>query len=80
LAKNFNDLLNEYGLRIKIITYVKDESFNLNIITSALIYIVKCYTLGSEDNFHETCFGHAFSKACQYAINVENFYSGLMFL
>jgi hypothetical protein len=41
LAKNLIDLLNEYGLRNKIITYVKNEGFNLNIITSVFIYIMK---------------------------------------
>jgi hypothetical protein len=41
LAKNLIDLLNEYGLRNKIIAYVKNEGFNLNIITSVFIYIMK---------------------------------------
>jgi len=41
LAKNLIDLLNEYDLRNKIIASVKVEGFNLNIITSVFIYIVK---------------------------------------
>jgi len=69
--------LNEYGSRNKIITYVQDEGF---IITSVLIFIVKYYTLSSEDNFHETCFEHVFSKACQYLCNVEKVYSGLKYV
>jgi hypothetical protein len=35
-AKSFNDLLDAYGLRNKIKTYVKDEGSNLNILTIAL--------------------------------------------
>jgi hypothetical protein len=27
-----------------------------------------CETLGLEESFQGYCFGHAFSKACQYAI------------
>ncbi len=42
LARNFIDLLNAYGLRNKIIAYVKDESSNLNTLTNALKFIVKC--------------------------------------
>jgi len=41
LAENLIDLLNEYGLRNKIIAYVKDEGFNLNIITHVFIYTMK---------------------------------------
>jgi hypothetical protein len=33
--------------------------------------IVKCDTLGLEESFHGTCFGHAFSKVCQYATTKE---------
>jgi uncharacterized protein YPO0396 len=42
LTKKLIDLLNEYGLKNKIITYVKNKGFNSNIITNAFIYIVKC--------------------------------------
>jgi hypothetical protein len=34
------ELLNAYGLRNKIIAYVKDESSNLNTLTSALKFVV----------------------------------------
>ncbi len=40
-----------YGLRNKIIAYVKDESSNLNTLTSALKSIIKCETLGLEESF-----------------------------
>jgi hypothetical protein len=38
---NLIDLLNAYGLRNKIITYVKNESSNLSTTTNALKLIVK---------------------------------------
>jgi hypothetical protein len=51
LAKNLIDLLDAYGLRNKIIAYVKDEGSNLNTLTSALNFVVKCETLGLEEKF-----------------------------
>jgi hypothetical protein len=39
-------LLDQYGLRNKIIANVKDEGSNLNIVTIALKYVVKCEVLG----------------------------------
>ncbi len=67
LAKNAIELLNLYGLRNKIITYVKDEGSNLNKLTNALKSIIKCETLGLEKNFQGICFNHSFFKTCQYA-------------
>jgi hypothetical protein len=37
----------------------------------ALKSIVSCDVLGLEIFFEGTCFGHAFSKACQYATTNE---------
>jgi hypothetical protein len=51
LARNLIDLLDAYGLRNKIITYVKDEGSNLNTLSSALKFVVKCETLGLEESF-----------------------------
>jgi hypothetical protein len=48
LARNFIDLMDAYGLRNKIITYVKDEGSNLNTLTRALKFIINCETLGLE--------------------------------
>jgi hypothetical protein len=36
-------------------------------LTNVLKFVVKCEILGLEENFLGTCFGHIFSKACQYA-------------
>ncbi len=51
LARNLIDVLDAYGLRNKIIAYVKDEGSNLNTLTSALKFVIKCETLGLEENF-----------------------------
>ncbi len=68
LANNLTKLLDQYGLRNKIIAYVKDEGSNLNTMTIALKSILKCEVLGLDVSFKGACFGHAFSKACQYVI------------
>ncbi len=62
LARNLIDLLDAYGLRNKIITYVKDEGSNLNTLTNALKFVVKCESLGSEENSQGTYFSHVFPK------------------
>ncbi len=67
LAKNLNELLNAYGLRNKIITYVKDEGSNLNTLTNVLKFVVKCETLGLEKKLLRNLFWSCFSKVCQYA-------------
>jgi hypothetical protein len=65
------ELLDSYALRRKIITYVKDEGFNLNTLTTTLKLIVSCDMLGLEESFQGICFGHASSKACQYVTTEE---------
>jgi hypothetical protein len=46
---------------------VKYEGSNLNTLINVLKFVVKCETLGLEESFLGTCFGHVFSKAYQYA-------------
>jgi len=58
------ELLDAYGLRNKIITYVKDEGSNLIKLTNVLKSIVKYETLGLEKKIQGTCFGHVFSRTC----------------
>jgi len=60
------ELLNKYDLRKKIIVYVKDERFNLNIMIVTLKSIITCDILSLTKKFQGNCFGYAFSKACQY--------------
>jgi len=66
LVRSSTELLDKYGLRKNIITYVKDEGSNINVMTTALKVVVNCESFGLEESFQGTCFGHAFSKACQY--------------
>jgi len=51
LARNFIDLLDAYGLRNKVIAYVKDEGSNLNTLTSVLKFVVEWETLGLKESF-----------------------------
>jgi hypothetical protein len=67
LGRNFIELVDAYGLRNNIITYVKGEGSNLNTLTNTLKFVFKCETLGLKKSFRGTYFSHAFSKACQYA-------------
>jgi len=51
LIRNFIELLDAYGLRNKIIAYVKDEGSNVNTLINALKFVVKCETLGLDESF-----------------------------
>jgi hypothetical protein len=42
IGKGLIDLLDAYGSRNKIITYVKDESSNLNTMTNVFKFVEKC--------------------------------------
>jgi hypothetical protein len=44
-------LFNQYGLRNKIIAYVKDEGSNLNTMPITLKSIVKCEVVGIDESF-----------------------------
>jgi hypothetical protein len=80
LAKSLTKLLDKYGLRKKIIVYVKDEGSNFNAMINALKSIVNCEFLGIEEKFQATCFGHAFSKACQYGSVEEKVCNNLKYV
>jgi hypothetical protein len=62
------------------VAYVKDEGSNINTMTIALKSIVSYEMLGLEESFQNTCFGHAFSKACQYATIDEFFCKDLQYV
>ncbi len=66
LTRSLTKLLERYGLREKIIAYVKYEGFNLNAMTIALKLDVSYEFLGLKKSFQGTFFGHVFSHACQY--------------
>jgi hypothetical protein len=58
-----NDMLVAYGLNVKILAYVKDESKNLNTMTSALTFVVSCKLLGLTTPFIRS-WGYAMFKCC----------------
>jgi hypothetical protein len=64
LANNLRELFDQYGLKRKIVVYVKNEGLNLNIMTITLKSFVKCENLGLNQSFQNTCFDYAFFKAC----------------
>ncbi len=49
-------------------------------MTIGLKSIIKCEALGLEESFHGTCFGHDFSKVCQYAISDEKVCKGFKYV
>ncbi len=49
-------------------------------MTTILKFILKCEALGLEESFHETCFGHDFSKACPYATSDEKVCEGFKYV
>jgi hypothetical protein len=51
--------------------YVKDEGSHFNGMIGALKFVVNCESIGLEESFQGTYFGHTFSKACQYGIAKE---------
>jgi hypothetical protein len=68
LARTLTKLLDKYGLQKKRIVYVKDEGSNFNAMFAKFKYVVSCESFGLEESLQGTCFGHVFSKACQYRI------------
>jgi subtilase family serine protease len=80
LVKTLTKLLDSYALGRKIIVYVKDEGSNLNIMITMLKSIISCDMLGLEESFQGICFGHAFSKACQYVTTKEFFCKDLQYV
>jgi hypothetical protein len=44
-------LLYQYGLRNKVIAYVKDEGSNLNIMKIIMKFVVKCEVFGLNESF-----------------------------
>jgi hypothetical protein len=71
-------LLNSFGLLNKVVTYVKDEGSNLITLTFVLALVVFCFPLQLPCPFVGFCFGHAISKATQYAIDDVKMYFGFI--
>ncbi len=78
VAKDLIELWGKYNLRKKIIAYVKDEGSNLKTsMITTLKSVENCNILGLQENFQGSCFGHALSKAYQYATTNEEVCKGL---
>ncbi len=80
MAINLSNLLDSFGLRKKIITFVKDEVVNLNAMTFALRILMSCDILRLKESFNGSCFGHLFSKGCQYGIVEEKVCKDMIFV
>jgi len=76
LANNLTKLFDQYGLRNKIIAYVKNEGSNLNVMTIVLIFVVKCEVLNLDESFQGYCFGLSFPKHVNMLL-LMNFFVGI---
>jgi len=59
---------------------MKNERSNLNVMINTLKYFGSCDDLELEESFQETCFGHVFSKTCQYSTRDEKVYKWLKYV
>jgi len=73
-------LLSKCDLREKIIASIKHEGSNLNTMTITLKFVVSYDVLSLTKHFQGSCFGHAFFKACQYALIDEKICKGLKYV
>ncbi len=69
MVAQVKELLSFYNLLDKLIAHVKDEGGNLSTLARALSYEVSCAPLKLTTPWQGSCFGHVFSKPCQYACN-----------
>jgi hypothetical protein len=72
LANNLTKLLDQYGLRNKIIAY---DGSNLNTMIVFLKFVMK-----RDESFETICFGHFFPNKCQYVIIDKFFCKNLKFV
>jgi hypothetical protein len=69
MVEHVKSLLGLFGLLDKVIAYIKDEGNNLVPFTIVLTLVVSFSTSKLVSPFIGSCFGHAMSKAAQYATN-----------
>jgi hypothetical protein len=55
-------LFDKFGLRKKMIIYINNKHVNLGAMTTTLKDVQSCGSLGLEEPFESTCFGHTMSK------------------
>jgi hypothetical protein len=73
-------LLNQYGLKRKVIAYVNNEGSNLNIMTIDLKFVMRCEILSLDESYQSTYFSHVFCNACQYVIIDKKDYKNFRFV
>jgi hypothetical protein len=66
LAKSLIGLLDKYGLKKKIVVYIKGEGSNFNAMTIAVKSIVNCESLRLKENFQGTCLGRFLISIWRY--------------
>jgi hypothetical protein len=70
--------LDLFGLFDKVIAYVKDKGSNLSTMTSTLTNVVTYSSFQLISLFMGLCFGHAKSKACEYAYDDSNVHVNML--
>ncbi len=80
LARTLTKLLDKYGLRKKIIAYVKNEGSNLHVMIIPLKAIVNYEYLGLEKSFQGIGFGHFFQRHVNMAFEEENMCKDLKYV
>ncbi len=79
LAKQLKAILETFGLISKVF-YVKDEGTNFVNMIVALKSVISCEALNLPQPFNGTYFGHALSKAVQYATNDNKIFKDLVLI
>ncbi len=80
LAMNLNKLLYSFGLRKKIIAFVKNEGTNWNAMISTLMFVVSYDIMGLEKVSMEVVWILFFSKACYYGTTKEKVCKDMRFI
>jgi hypothetical protein len=78
MALQVNDVLVKHWFITWVIAYVKDEGGNLSTTTIVLTSMVSYQALGLTTPFVGACWGQAMSKCCQYAIDDNKVFLGLI--
>jgi hypothetical protein len=64
MAQQLQSLLEKFGLKHRILAFVKDYNNNLTSMATTLHSIVDCELLNLLQVYEGTCFGHVLFKAC----------------
>jgi hypothetical protein len=78
MAIQLESLLSKFGLVHHVIAYLKYEGINLTTMAFALHSNIDCQPLRIFKVYEGTCFRHVMSKTCQYAINDDKNFKGLV--